>query len=141
MSTAQTSNSGNSHVMIENQSKYGFTETVDSLSEVILANGWKVITTHDLQETMKKNGKEVLPVKVMEICNPMLAYQILSKDELRDTSPMLPCRISVYEKSDGKTYVSRLNMLAFTGMIDAEAARTVAQAFHEAEVFLKKVIE
>lgn len=127
--------------MIESASRYGFAATVDSLSKAAVAGGWKVTMIHDLQETMKKNSKEVLPVKVMEICNPMLAYQILSKDELRDASPMLPCRISVYEKSDGKTYVSRLNMLAFTGMIDAEAARTVAQAFHEAEVFLNKVIK
>lgn len=139
--TAQPAAKDNSPVMIESLSKYGFAATVDSLSKAAVAGGWKVTMIHDLQETMKKNSKEVLPVKVMEICNPMLAYQILSKDELRDASPMLPCRISVYEKSDGKTYVSRLNMLAFTGMIDAEAARTVAQAFHEAEAFLNKVIK
>jgi len=139
--TAQPAGKENSPVMIESESKYGFAATVDSLSKAAVAGGWKVTIIHDLQETMKKNSKEVLPVKVMEICNPMLAYQILSKDELRDASPMLPCRISVYEKSDGKTYVSRLNMLAFTGLIDAEAARTVAQAFHEAEAFLNKVIK
>ena len=138
-STAQNSNKEDNAVMIENQSRYDFASTVDSLSKVILAGGWKILTTHDLQESMKKNGKEVLPVKVLAICNPGLAYQVLSKDELRDVSPMLPCRISVYEKSDGKTYVSRMNMPAFTGMIDAEAARTVSQAFHEAEVFIKTV--
>jgi uncharacterized protein (DUF302 family) len=135
----QTGGKDISPVMIESQSKYGFAATVDSLSKAAIAGGWKVTIVHDLQETMKKNGKEVLPVKVMEICNPMLAYQILSKDELRDNSSMLPCRISVYEKADGKTYVSRMNTQAFTGMIDAEAARTVSQAFTEAEKFIKVV--
>jgi len=136
---AQTSSKDNQAVMIESQSKYGFSATVDSLSKAALAGGWKVTMIHDLQETMKKNGKEVLPVKVMEICSPGLAYQILSQDDLRDNSSMLPCRISVYEKADGKTYVSRMNTQAFTGMIDAEAARTVSQAFTEAERFVKTV--
>ena len=126
-------------VMIESQSKFGFTATVDSLSDVAVKNGWKVTMVHDLQETMKKNGKEVMPVKVLEICNPGLAYQILSKDELRDASPMLPCRISVYEKSDGKTYVSRMNAPAFAGMIGGDAAKTIIEAFKVAEGFVKAV--
>lgn len=137
--TAQHTAKENIPVMIENQSKYGFSATIDTLSKHILANGWKITTTHDLQETMKKNGKEVLPVKIMEICNPALAYQILSKDELRDVSPMLPCRISVYEKADGKTYVSRMNAPAFAGMIGGDAAKTITEAFTAAEEFVKTV--
>ncbi|MDX9906419.1 MAG: DUF302 domain-containing protein [Bacteroidales bacterium] len=131
---------GQNPVMIENESRYDFAATVDTLSDIIVSGGWKVITLHDLQETMKKNGKEVLPVKVMEICNPNLAYQILSRDELRDASPMLPCRISVYEKADGKTYVSRINAPAFAGMIGGDAAKTIVEAFEAAEGFLKPVI-
>ena len=65
-------------IMLESQSKFSFSATIDELSKAIVAKGWKITITHDLQETMKKNGKEVLPVKVMEICNPGLAYQILS---------------------------------------------------------------
>jgi uncharacterized protein (DUF302 family) len=127
-------------LMIENRSIYGFTATVDTISKAALSKGWKVTIVHDLQETMKKNGKEVLPVKVMEICNPGLAYQILSKDELREVSPMLPCSISVYEKSDGKTYVSRMNAPEFTTLIGGDAAKTILQAFTEAEEFVKAVI-
>lgn len=126
-------------VMIESESRYGFTETVDILSKTIAENGWKVTITHDLQETMKKNGKEVLPVKVIELCNPGLAFQILSKDELRSVSPMLPCRLSVYEKADGKTYVSRMNAPAFAEMIGKDAATTIVQAFTQAEEFVKAV--
>ena len=139
MAMAQTNGKENPSVLLENQSRYGFTETNEILSKTILENGWKITITHDLQETMKKNGKEVLPVKVIEICNPGLAFRILSKDELRDASSMLPCRISVYEKSDGLTYISRLNAPAFVGMIDEEAAKTIALAFEEAEKFVKAV--
>lgn len=126
-------------VMIESESRHGFAETVDLLSKTIVENGWKVTITHDLQETMKKNGKEVLPVKVIELCNPGLAFQILSNDNVRSASAMLPCRISVYEKADGKTYISRMNAPAFAEMIGNEAASTIVQAFTLAEEYVKAV--
>lgn len=139
MTTAQNSQKENQSVMIESQSQYGFAETVDLLSKAIVENGWKVTVTHDLQETMKKNGKEVLPVKVIELCNPGLAFQILSKDYLRSASPMLPCRLSVYEKADGSTWVSRMNAHAFAAMIGGEAAETITNAFNQVEGFVKIV--
>jgi len=139
MAMAQTNGKENPSVLLESQSRFGFTETNEILSKTILEKGWKITVTHDLQETMKKNGKEVLPVKVIEICNPGLAFRILSKDELRDVSPMLPCRLSVYEKSDGLTYISRMNAPVFAGMIDEEAAKTIILAFDEAEQFIKAV--
>ena len=127
-------------VMLENESRYGFDETISQLSAIIVERGWKITTTHDLQGTMKKNGKEVLPVSVIELCNPNHAYQILSKDEFRDVSPMLPCRISVYEKSDGKTYLSRMNATAFAGMIGGEAGATMVLAFTETEEMIREII-
>ena len=139
MTIAQNAKNENQSVMIESQSLYGFAETVDLLSKAILDNGWKVTVTHDLQETMKKNGKEVLPVKVIELCNPGLAFQILSKDNLRSASPMLPCRLSVYEKSDGSIWVSRMNAPAFADMIGGDAAKTIISAFNQAEVFVRLV--
>lgn len=135
--SSQNNGSNNLPVIIENQSKFGFTETIEKLSKIIIEKGWKITITHDLQETMKKNSRDVLPVKVLELCNPGLAFQILSKDELRNVSPMLPCRISVYEKSDGITYIARMNAPAFAMMIGGEAAKTIVQAFNETEEFVK----
>lgn len=141
MATAQNTSKDNFPVMIESQSRFGFAETIDKLSMIIPEKGWKITITHDLQETMRKNSKEVLPVKVIELCNPGLAFQILSKDGLRSASPMLPCRISVYEKSDGITYIARMNAPAFAGMIGGDAEMTIVQAFNEVEEFLKTVVK
>ena len=140
MSYAQSKEMKKMEVMIENQSRFGFAETMDVLSRQIEENGWKITATHDLQQTMKKNGKEILPVKVIELCNPDHAYNILSKDELLNVSPMLPCRISVYEKNDGKTYVSRMNAPAFASMIGGDAADTMVAAFNETEELLLHVM-
>jgi len=137
LATAQTISTEHPALILESQSRFGFAETVDILSKTVLEKGWKITATHDLQETMKKNGKEVLSVKVIEICNPGLAYQILSKDALLNVSPMLPCRLSVYEKTDGFTYIARMNATAFVTMIEEDAAKTIVQAFTEAEEFVK----
>jgi uncharacterized protein (DUF302 family) len=54
---------------------------------------------------------------------------------------MLPCRISVYEKTDGKTYISRMNAPAFAAMIGGDAAKTMVQAFNETEVIIDVAIK
>ena len=141
MSFAQSTDMKKMEVMIENESRFGFGETEKTLALQIEENGWKITATHDMQETMKKNGKEILPVKVIELCNPNHAYNILSKDELLSVSPMLPCRISIYEKKDGKTYVSRMNAPAFAAMIGGDAADTMVAAFNETEELLLHVIK
>ena len=88
-------------MFFESKSRFGFSETLQKLSDLIPESGWKEISVLDLQAIMKKNGKEILPVKVVELCKPDYAYRLLSDDTQRIYSNMLPCRISVYEKTDG----------------------------------------
>lgn len=45
----------------------------------------------------------------------------------------------MYEKADGKTYISRMNAPAFAEMIGNEAASTIVQAFTMAEEYVKAV--
>ena len=96
-------------LFFENQSKYGFDETVEKLKAEVEKKTWKLTAIHDLQQTMKTYGKDVLPVKVFAVCHPKHSSRILEKDEERIVSCMMPCRVSVYAKSDGKTYISRMN--------------------------------
>jgi len=48
----------------------------------------------------------VKPVKVIEICKPVYSGQMLELNNERIMSVMMPCRISVYLKDDGKTYTA-----------------------------------
>lgn len=137
---AQTHTMKQPVVMLENESRYGFDETVEKLNAAIAEAGWKVTSTLNLQETMAKNGKEVLPVKVLEVCNAAHAYKILSADQYRLVSPMLPCRISVYQKQNGKTYLSRMNAPAFAPLIGGLAGETMTAAFNDTELILKVFI-
>ena len=96
-------------MFLENESKYGFDETVLNLQTAVEKKTWKLSAIHDLQDTLKKNDYDVLPVKVFAICHPKHSSRILSKDDDRIVSSLMPCRVSIYEKSNGKTYISRMN--------------------------------
>lgn len=127
---------------IESKSKYGFDETMEKLEAVIAAGGWRVLHVHNLQETMKKNGyDDVLQTKVIELCNPQLAHQLLSDGDSRIYSNMMPCRMSVYEQADGAIYVSRLNTKMLAGMIGGVVENVMGGAFEQAEKFCNKVCD
>ncbi len=128
-------------MFLENESKYNFAETVKLLSEELIANGWKIPATHDLQQTLQKSNLEVLPVKVIETCNPNLAVKILERDEERNVSSLLPCRLSIYEKSDGKTYISRMNAEALAGLLSPIVEDTMTKAFKDVESVISKFIK
>lgn len=126
-------------MFFENRSKYGFEETINQLTELVPENEWKIIQILDLQETMRKNGKDVLPVKVVEMCKPDYAYQLLSEDSQRIYSNMMPCRVSVYEKSDGNTYISRMNSAMFAEQIGGVMQGVMSNAFDDVEKMIKKI--
>jgi uncharacterized protein (DUF302 family) len=113
---------GSSEMLIESVSPYSFDQTIDKISQAIAALEWKMPAVHDLQQSLRNAGKEVLPVKVFEICKPKFSGRILELDTERIVSTLMPCRISVYERADGKTYISRLNAgimaVSFGGIIE-----------------------
>ena len=126
-------------MFFENRSRYGFEETINQLKELVPENEWKIIQILDLQETMKKNGKDVLPVKVLEMCKPDYAYQLLSDNSLRIYSNMMPCRVSVYEKTDGNTYISRMNSAMFAEQIGGVLQEVMSKAFEDVESMIKEI--
>ena len=129
------------NMFFENKSRFGFELTINKLSELVAGNEWKIIQILDLQETMKKNGKNVLPVKVVEMCKPDYAYRLLSDDSLRIYSNMMPCRVSVYEKFDGNTYISRMNSAMFAAQIGGVMQDVMSKAFDDVENMIKEIIE
>jgi uncharacterized protein (DUF302 family) len=63
----------------------------------------------NMQKSLSKFGKEVPQVTLLKICEPNHAANILNDDDAMYVSLMMPCTISIYEKSDGKTYVGTMN--------------------------------
>lgn len=128
-------------MMVEDVSPYDFTVTTAKLEETVVKEGWKIATVHDLQKTMQKFNKEVLPVKVFEICQPDHAEKILKQNEERVVSSLMPCRIAIYEKKDGKTYISRMNTSLLGKMMDGVVPEVMDEASAQSENIIKKVLE
>lgn len=130
----------NEQMFLENESKYNFAETIEKLTAEIEKKKWKVSVVHDLQETLKKNGTEVLPIKVFALCNPIHSSKILLKDDERIVSSLMPCRVSVYEKSNGKTYISRINTGVLAKSIGGIIEEVMIDSSKEVEEILSSLI-
>jgi uncharacterized protein (DUF302 family) len=107
----------------EKASRYNFDETVDLLRSGAETDGWSVPAIHDLQLSLAKAGKHIRPVKVIEICKPAYSGQMLELSHERIISVMMPCRISVYEKEDGKVYIALLNAASMAAGLPANIAK------------------
>ena len=118
-------------VVIEHRSRFGFDKTVETIVADAEHREWKVPAVHDLQLSLAKSGKSVMPVKVIEICKPKYSGQMLELNDERIISVMMPCRISVYEKEDGLTYVSLINTGEMTAGLPDPIARVMKEASDE----------
>jgi len=127
-------------IMKESRSKYNFETTLEELRKVVEEKGWKLPCEHDLKATMAKFNFQVNDVAVLEICNPSYANNILSQDDERIVSSLMPCRIAVYEKSNGLVYISRMNSGLLSKPMNRIIRRTMTAASKDTEVILNRVI-
>jgi len=125
----------------ERSSPLGLDETVEKITQTALAAGWVVQSVVELEKSVKKNGGgDVLPVRLVNLCEARHAAQILRHDSARKVSVLMPCTISVYQKADGHAYIGTLNagLLArifggvvarvMGGPVSADQARFIAFA-------------
>lgn len=127
-------------MFVVHESKMGFDETVEAITQSASDNKWSMPHQYDLQATMKKHGFDVKPVKVFSLCKPEHAYQILGANEERLASALMPCRIAVYEK-EGKTFVSMLNSGLFSKFMGTKIKEVMGAASEENKQILSPVIK
>lgn len=121
VSTAETSN----EMIIEKASPLGFDETVDRIKSNAKALGWKVPGKwkHDFQKNlMKVTDEDIGKNIVFSMCEPWAAVKLLKHDKYKKFLSMMPCSFAVYEQSDGKVYVSFMNIQLMGQMYKGEAA-------------------
>lgn len=132
---------GENNLIVELQSKYTFTETVERLTSEAKTKSWNIPVVHDLQKSLAKSGKEVKPVTVIEICKPEYSGKLLELNYERIVSVFMPCRISVYEKDDGKTYVALIDGEALAGNQPKNISEVMKSASDEIFSIVKYVTE
>lgn len=127
-------------MMLEDESRYDFDQTVSRFEQEVANAGWKVAGIHDMKAVLAGFGHEVRNVKIYELCSSKYSAVILEQDDERIVSPLMPCRVAIYEKSDGKTYITRMNSILmakpFGGLINS----VMQQAAGETEDILKHLL-
>ena len=118
-------------IVVESPSRFGFEKTVEMLGTEALKRGWSVPAVHDLQQSLARSGQNVKPVRVIEVCKPKYSGRMLELNDERIISVMMPCRISVYEKDDGLTYVSLVNFSEIASELPANIAEVMREASAE----------
>lgn len=99
----------------EVQSPFGFEETIARIQHNIADNpelkekGWAISGLRNPAKAVQTDGGNVLPVMMIEACSTKYSAPILKEDTVRFLSILMPCKISVYKKQDGKTYIGTMN--------------------------------
>ncbi len=127
-------------LIIEQVSPYDVAATVEKLIASATGKEWQNPAVHNLQQSLAKSGKTVRPVQVIEICKPEYSGHMLEKNHERIVSVMMPCRISVYEKEDGKAYVALINTSAMSAGMPPTIADAMKKASDETFDIVKSVI-
>jgi uncharacterized protein (DUF302 family) len=82
-------------------------EAIPRVEEALREQGFGVLTTIDVQATLKaKLNADVEPYVILGACNPRLAHRALELDP--DIGLLLPCNV-VVRRHDGRTIVSAID--------------------------------
>jgi len=127
-------------MIIERVSPWDFEKTVELLTGAAEKREWNIPATHDLQQSLAKAGKDVNSVKVIEVCKPEFSGKMLEKNDERIVSVIMPCRISVYLKEDGKTYVAMINGGALVAGMSETVRKVMTKASDEVNEIVDSVI-
>lgn len=100
-----------SMMFTEHESPFDVEETVARIQQNVqeTGNGWELAGLRNPARAIQNDGGNVLPVMMVEACSTKYSKPILNDDSVRFLSILMPCKITVYKKNDGKTYVGTMN--------------------------------
>lgn len=129
-------------MVTEKKSRLGFNETVNTLQDVARKRGWEIGPVVDMQEAMLKAGqKNPRPFKMMGLCKRDLAENLLKAQAAQKVMPFAPCRISVFEGTDGKVYIAKPNTEFMAQMATPAFEPLLKQLAAEETALLAGIIE
>jgi uncharacterized protein (DUF302 family) len=102
-----------------------FDEAIERTTEALKAEGFGVLTTIDVRQTMKeKLDVDFEPYVILGACNPHLAHRALQAEH--ELGLLLPCNVIVHEH-DGISMVSVVDPAKMLGVVtDNPELRAVA---------------
>jgi len=106
-----------------------FEQAVDKVTEELKKEGFGVLTSIDVKETLKKKiNVDFKKYTILGACNPPLAYKALQTEE--EIGLLLPCNVIVYEK-ENKSVVSVFDPTLMTKVVENESLSPIADEVKE----------
>lgn len=127
-------------VMVNEQiSPYGVEQTIETIHTNAKAIGWSVPRVMDMNIPIQKHLDTPLQatVRIVELCNPHHAYDILSVEESRYAALFMPCAIAIYTKEDGNTYVASMKAARVGGFLGGNVAQVMTAVEEDQKMMLE----
>ena len=116
-----------------------FEQAIEIVTSALKEEGFGVLTEVDVKNTFKtKLDVEFEKYVILGVCNPPLAYKVLSSDPL--VGLLLPCNVTVREVG-GKSEVAIINPNAMLAVDIFQDNQEVLEVAKDAGERLKRVAE
>lgn len=93
-----------------------YEEAVERATAALKAEGFGVLTTIDVQQTLKqKLDRTFRKYVILGACNPPLADRALHAE--LEVGLLLPCNVIVYETTPGRSVVAAMAPMAALGIV------------------------
>ena len=124
------------NIKYEVKSEKSFDEAVESLKKSLSENKFGVLFELNFKDKLKEKGLEFdSNFKILEVCNPIQAKEVLSRDI--EVGYFLPCKMVIYEK-EGSVYIGMIKPTELIQMMSSEEIISIAK---DIENVLKKSID
>ena len=117
-----------SEMFVIRESGHGFEATVERIKKAVgTLEGWILVESYDNQERYRATG-DIGRQVVIVACKPQVAVRMLGPDENKQMAGMIPLKIVVSRRGDGKTQVSWMNVEMMSQMFDGELREALQKA-------------
>ena len=114
-----------------------YDEAVEKATAALKTQGFGVLTTIDVQQTLKtKLDRDFRKYVILGACNPPLADRALHAE--LEVGLLLPCNVVVYETGPAESIVAAMAPLAALGVVGDNLA--LAEVAREADVRLRAAL-
>jgi uncharacterized protein (DUF302 family) len=122
----------------ERVSPFTVEETVARIQHNVEAagNGWSLSGLRYPVRPLEAEGINALPVMLIEACSTKYSGPILKDDNVRFLSLLMPCKIGVYKKNDGKVYIGIMNAGLIGKLFGPLVGETMSHVVKDQESFL-----
>ena len=104
----------------------GYEDAVERATAALKAEGFGVLTTIDVKQTIKqKLDQDFRKYVILGACNPPIAFQALTAET--EIGLLLPCNVIVYETEYGHSAVATVAPLSMMGRAGNQALAPLGQ--------------